>query len=181
MSDAPVFSDVLVPPTIERLRRGDVRRAERQVNDARGDIGDPFVTISLLVRLRNEGKLTSEEVEAGDRFHLEFRRAALGDLRAADVGRVRVENRRAGSEITVSAEHFRRRIWDALTVLGGLGAPPASCVYHVIGAEETLNDWARRRYTLRRISEHQAPGVLISALACLAVYYGRVKPATAAV
>ena len=164
----------------ERWARGDVRRTDRQINDVRGDIGAPFVTISLLARMHSEGKLTDEEVEAGDRFHREFRRAALGDLRAADVGRVRTENRRA-PEITVSAEHFRRRIWDALAMLGGLDAPPASCIFHVVGNEETLKDWARRRYTVRRISEHQAPGVLISALACLAVYYTRIKPITTGV
>ena len=57
--------------------------------------------------------------------------------------------------------------------LGGIDAPPASCIFHVVGAEETLKDWCRRRYTARRISEHQAPGVLIAALTSLAVHYKR--------
>jgi len=173
MTDAPVFSDVVVPPTIERLRRGDVQRAERQINDTAGATGDPFVTISLLARLHSEGKISDEEVEAGHRFHREFRRASLGDLHAADVGRVRVESRRIGLEITVTAEHFRRRVWDALAALGGLDAPPAICLYHVIGAEETLKDWCTKRFIARPISQHMAAGVLIAALVSLAVHYKR--------
>jgi len=175
----PAFEPDLVPPPPERGQHDRIERLDRQIADVRGDIGSPFITISLLARMHNEGKITDEEVEAGDRFHLEFRRASLGDLRAAAVDRVRIENRRPGFEITPSAEHFRRRIWDVLAALGGVDAPPASCLYHVIGAEETLKDWALRRYTVRRISEHQAPGVLIGALSCLAAYYTRTRPATA--
>ena len=57
MTDTPVFSDAILPPTVERIRRGDVQRAERQISDVRGAVGDPFIVVSLLSRFRSRERL----------------------------------------------------------------------------------------------------------------------------
>jgi hypothetical protein len=161
----------ILPPPPERGQHDRIRRSDRQLVDVRGDIADPFIVVSLLGRWHAEGRIDLAEVDAGARFHREFRLGSLGDLHAADVGRVRSSAGWTGRAISANAEHFRRRVWDALEALGGLDRPPASCIYHVIGCEQTLKDWCRERYTARRISEHQAPGILVAALACLASHY----------
>jgi hypothetical protein len=77
MSAEPTFADAILPPTPERWRRGDVRRSERQVRDARGSIGDPFVVVGLLLRLHRDARINDDELKAGYRFRSDFDRAHL--------------------------------------------------------------------------------------------------------
>src|SRR5215469_13657844 len=139
-----VAADVVVPPTIERLRRGDVRRSERQIQDTAGAVGDPFITLSLLTRMHADGRITLEEVQAGEQFHSDFRRAALGDLRAADLARIR--GQRHGRELAASTEHYRWKVWNAVTPLGGPTSPCGSIVWSVVGEEMDIKRWCLERF-----------------------------------
>jgi len=177
MSDTPVFSDVVVPPTIERLRRGDLRRSERQIQDDAGNVGDPFLVIDTLARLHLAGRITSEMAAAGSKFHEDFRRGSLGELRAADMARVRTGVINTGRDLRASMEFFRRRVWAAIGVLGGPNSPGGSCAWHVLGLESDVKGWAISRYCTPPVSEHQGSGVLLGVLGVLEVFYARVSSA----
>jgi len=67
----------------------------------------------------------------------------------------------------------RRRIGGALDALGGLGSPAGSCVWHVVGLQRSIREWAMRQgWGGRPIGEKPAQGVLIAALGVLARHYG---------
>ena len=55
----------------------------------------------------------------------------------------------------------RRRIGGALDALGGLGSPAGSCVWHVVGLQRSIREWAMRQgWGGRPIGEKPALGVL---------------------
>jgi hypothetical protein len=171
--DGPVFSDAIIPPTAERWRRSDVRRPERQIQDVRGEIGDPFITISALARLHNSGKISTEMARAGNRFHGDFMRAHLLGIgaRASDFLRPPVGTTARHRDQAAWTYICRERVWDALQACGGPSSPCGSCAWHVIGLEETVKDWVLHRYTATRISENAGAGVLIATLGCLEGHY----------
>jgi Domain of unknown function (DUF6456) len=173
VSGEPAFSDAVIPPTLERFRRGDVRRSERQIQDVKGEIGDPFVVIDLLSKFRRDNRINDDELRAGYRFRGDFMRAHLDALRAADVSRPRIDGARFRRDFGVSVYEARDRVLDAIAALGGIDAPGGSCIWHVVGLTETLKTWALTRYVARRVTENAAPGVLVTALGCLAAHYRR--------
>ena len=60
-----------------------------------------------------------------------------------------------------------------IAALGGIASPAGSCVWHVVGAEWTLKDWALREgWGGRPLSAETASGVLIGALGVLQALYG---------
>ena len=67
----------------------------------------------------------------------------------------------------------RRRVGEALDALGGLGGPAGSCVWHVIGLQRSITEWAKRQgWGGRPVRVEQAQGILIAALGMLAAHYG---------
>ena len=60
----------------------------------------------------------------------------------------------------------------------GSAARPARCVWHVVGLQRSIREWAMRQgWGGRPIGEKQAQGILIAALGVLAGHYGYVKAA----
>jgi hypothetical protein len=58
-------------------------------------------------------------------------------------------------------------------VLGGLGSPAGDCVWHVVGLQCSIREWAMRKgWGGKPIGEKQAQGILIAALGVLAGWYG---------
>lgn len=67
----------------------------------------------------------------------------------------------------------RRRVGEALDVLGGLGSPAGSCVWHVVGLQCSIREWAMRQgWGGRPVRIEQAQGILVAALGVLAGHYG---------
>ncbi len=63
----------------------------------------------------------------------------------------------------------------ALEVLGGAASPGGACVWHVVGLEQSVTEWARQSGWGGKVIGHaQGQGVLVSALGVLAGYYGLV-------
>jgi hypothetical protein len=61
----------------------------------------------------------------------------------------------------------------ALDALGGLGSPAGSCVWHVVGLQRSVREWAvRQGWGGRLLRIEQAQGILIAALGMLAGHYG---------
>ena len=61
----------------------------------------------------------------------------------------------------------------ALEALGGAASPGGACVWHVVGLEQSVTEWARQSGWGGKVIGHaQGQGVLVSALGVLAGYYG---------
>ena len=57
----------------------------------------------------------------------------------------------------------RRRVHEALEVLGGINSPAGSCAWHVVGCERSLQDWAlRQRWSGRPLPQGHAQGILVA-------------------
>lgn len=67
----------------------------------------------------------------------------------------------------------RERVARALDALGGHGAPAASCVWHVVGMQSSIREWALRQgWGGRPVRQENAQGILVAALGVLAKHYG---------
>jgi hypothetical protein len=57
------------------------------------------------------------------------------------------------------------RVERALHALGGLGSPAGQCVWHVVGLQRSLREWALRQgWGGRPVRVEQAQGILVAAL-----------------
>jgi hypothetical protein len=48
-------------------------------------------------------------------------------------------------DVTEAQVDARRRLGKALDALGGLGSPAGSCVWHVVGLQRSIREWALRQ------------------------------------
>ena len=62
----------------------------------------------------------------------------------------------------------RRRVHAALQALGGIGSPAGSCVWHVVGLQRSVREWAMRQGWWAAVDQKEAKGILIAALGILA-------------
>jgi hypothetical protein len=75
----------------------------------------------------------------------------------------------------------RRRVHDAMKALGGISSPAGSCVWHVVGLQRSVREWAiRQGWGGRPVRQEQAQGILVAALGVLAGHlgYGQAKQAS---
>ena len=69
--------------------------------------------------------------------------------------------------------HARRQVHQAMAALGGIGSPAGSCVWHVVGLQRSVREWAMRQgWGGRSVRQEQAQGILIAALGMLAAHFG---------
>ncbi len=72
----------------------------------------------------------------------------------------------------------RRRVHAAMQALGGINSPAGSCVWHVVGLQRSVREWAMRQgWNGRPVRQEQAQGILIAALGMLAMHFGYEKAA----
>jgi hypothetical protein len=65
--------------------------------------------------------------------------------------------------------------------LGGISSPAGSCVWHVVGLQRSLREWAiRQGWGGRSVRQEQAQGMLVAALGVLVTHlgYGAAKRAS---
>lgn len=73
-----------------------------------------------------------------------------------------------------STENARDSIWRAILSVGGLSSAGGSCIWHVIGWEQSIKAWATEQgWSGRRVSQEAASGILIAALGTLEAHYER--------
>jgi hypothetical protein len=129
--------------------------------------------------MERRGAITAGMREAGEDFRARFAVAQLDPLRALDLSRLRFGEsgvRGAGDGPGLRIEAARDAVWRALQAVGGIGSPAGSCLWHVIGWERPLKEWAiARGWSWRRVSQESASGILIAALGVLEAHFGRVK------
>jgi hypothetical protein len=67
----------------------------------------------------------------------------------------------------------RRRVHQAMQALGGISSPAGSCVWHVVGLQRSVREWAiRQGWGGRPVRQEQAQGILVAALGVLAGHFG---------
>jgi hypothetical protein len=115
--------------------------------------------------------------QAGEDFRDCFAVAQLDPLSAFDISRPKIGSRSGfrsmegpGSRI----ENARRVVWRATLAVGGLRSAGGSCVWHVVGWQQSLKEWALEQgWNGRRVSQEAASGILIASLGTLEAYFAQ--------
>jgi hypothetical protein len=109
--------------------------------------------------------------DAAKDFQAGFIVANLDPLRAVPILRVPGTGREP--ELNERELHARRKVHQAIAALGGLSSPAGSCVWHVVGLQRSVREWAMRQgWGGRPVRQEQAQGFLIAALGMLAALLG---------
>jgi hypothetical protein len=136
----------------------------------------PYRAVDTLGAMERRGSITASMRQAGEDFRARFATAQLDPLRAPDWARLRVGGSsgfRAGDEPGLRIEGARNAVWRAILAAGGLGSPAGSCLWHVVGWERSLKEWALEQgWNGRRVSQEAASGILIAALGALEAHFG---------
>lgn len=126
--------------------------------------------IDTLGQMLANGSITPEMHEAGQAFRAAFRLAALDPLKARSLIWV---PRTTGETLTERAAAARQRVARAMEALGGPASPAGSCVWHVVGCELSIREWAAQQgWGGMPVGHVQAQGILVAALGMLAKHYG---------
>lgn len=160
-------------PSKWRLQHGGVGPA---VRDADPDTGTPVQhhrTADTLGVMLDHNTITPEMHEAGCIFRTQFRTASLDGMRTTQLIRMPGGT---GDTLTERQASARRRIAAVMEVVGGPDTATGSCLWHVVGLECSVREWAMRRgWNGRPIPPPQGQGILIGALGILAAHYGLVR------
>jgi hypothetical protein len=172
----PVGESVAVTPTPERRNHGIVERLEWPIADESGRPARPYRAVDTLAVMERRGSITAGMRQAGEDFRARFATAQLDPLRAPDWSRLRVGGSsrfRAEDGPGLRIEGARDVVWHAIRAVGGIGSPAGSCLWHVVGWERSLKEWALEQgWSGRRVSQEAASGILIAALGALEAHFG---------
>jgi hypothetical protein len=160
-------------PSKWRLQHGGVGPA---VRDADPDTGTPVQhhrTVDTLGVMLEHNTITPEMHEAGCIFRTQFRTASLNGMRTTQLIRVPGGS---GDTLTERQASARCRIAAVMEVVGGPDTATGSCLWHVVGLECSVREWAiRRGWNGKPIPPPQGQGILIGALGILAAHCGLVR------
>ena len=125
--------------------------------------------------MERRGSITAGMRQAGEGFRARFATAQLDPLRALDLTRLRVTEPRLRPDREAPGSHIeaaRRSVWGAVQAVGGIASPAGSCLWHVLGWEQTVKEWALHQgWSGRRVSQEAAAGILIAALGALETHF----------
>jgi hypothetical protein len=168
--------------TARRVKPNKVRGREleevREV-DPDGRIVVHHRLVDTLGRMLKSGTIDQAMHDAGRDFQAAFILAQLDPLRALPILRVAGTGREP--DLNERQLHARRRVHQALEALGGIASPAGSCVWHVVGLQRSVREWAiRQGWGGRRVDHKAAAGILMAGLGMLAAHlgYGGVKRAS---
>src|ERR671910_1640008 len=136
-------------------------------------------TVDTLGKMLRAGTITPEMHDAAHDFQASFIIANLDPLRAIPILRVPGTGREP--DLNERQLDARRRVHAAMQALGGISSPAGSCVWHVIGLQCSVREWAMRQgWGGRPVRQEQAQGNLVAALGMLAAHlrYGPAKRAS---
>ena len=135
--------------------------------------------VDMLGRMLKSATIDQARHDAGRDFQAACILAQIDPLRALPVLRVPGSGREP--ELNERQLHARRQVHEAMEALGGISSPAGSCVWHVVGLQRSVREWAIRQGWGGRPVEHKAAaGILIAALGVLAAHlgYGAAKHAS---
>ena len=125
---------------------------------------------SLGIMLRS-GSITNEMYNAARDFQAQFAIARFDAVRCTQL--VRLPGGGGPADLTDAQLDARRRVGSALDALGGLGSPAGSCVWHVVGLQRSIREWALRQgWGGKPVRVEQAQGILVAGLGMLVKHYG---------
>jgi hypothetical protein len=137
-------------------------------------------TVDTLGKMLRAGTIDQAMHDAGQDFQASFIVANLDPIRALPMLRVPGAGREP--QLNERQLHARRRVHQAMAALGGISSPAGSCVWHVVGLQRSVREWAiRQGWGGRPVVDHKAAGgILIAGLGILAAHlgYGGVKRAS---
>ena len=174
LHSAATAVDSAIVPTLQRREHGLIERLTRPIADETGGSARPYRAIDTLAVMERRGSITAPMRQAGEDFRARFATAQLDPLRALDYSRPRADTprRNKGEELGMRVESARAAVWHAILAVGGLSSPGGSCLWHVIGWERSLKEWALEQgWSGRRVSQEAASGILIAALGALEAHY----------
>ena len=136
--------------------------------------GRPVVhhrTVDTLGIMLRAGTITKDMHDAARDFQAQFTIARFDVVRCMPL--MRLPGGGGPGDLTDAQVDARRRVGNALDALGGLGSPAGSCVWHVVGLQRSIREWAMRQgWDGRSVRIEQAQGILVAALGVLAGHYG---------
>jgi hypothetical protein len=157
-----------------RLKPHQVRGRELEEvreKDPDGRIVYHHRTVDTLGKMLRAGTITPEMHDAAKDFQAAFIVANLDPLRALPI--LRIPGTGRDPELNDRQLDARRRVHQSLEALGGLSSPAGSCVWHVVGLQRSVREWAMRQGWAGRPVDHKAAaGILIAGLGMLAAYLG---------
>jgi hypothetical protein len=128
-------------------------------------------TVDTLGKMLRAGTITEAMHDAAKDFQAAFIVANLDPLRAIPILRVPGTGREP--ELNERQLDARRRVHETLEALGGIGSPAGSCVWHVVGLQRSVREWAiRQGWGGRPVRQEQAQGILVAGLGILAGHFG---------
>ena len=131
----------------------------------------PSIRLGIMLRA---GTITKDMHDAARDFQAQFTIARFDVVRCMPL--VRLPGGGGRADLTDAQVDARRRVGEALDALGGLGSPAGGCVWHVVGLQRSIREWAMRQgWGGRPVRVEQAQGILIAALGTLAGHYGYEK------
>jgi hypothetical protein len=124
-------------------------------------------TVDTLGKMLRAGTIDEVMHDAAKDFQADFIVASLDPLRALPILRVPGTGREPDQ--SERQLHAKRRVYEAMQALGGLSSPAGSCVWHVVGLQRSVREWAMRQgWGGRPVRQEQAQGILVAALGMLA-------------
>jgi hypothetical protein len=125
--------------------------------------------------MERRGTITAAMRQAAEDFRSRFAVAQLDPLRALDYLQPRTGKagpRYRDAQPAQRIETAREEVWRALLAVGGPSSPGGSCLWHVVGWEQSIKDWALGQgWNGRRISQETAAGILVATLGALEAHY----------
>ena len=171
--DPPLSGDS--GPPAERFQHGIVEPLDRVIADSAGRPSRPFRAVDTLAVMERRGSISAGMRQAGEDFRLRFATAQLDPLRALDLSRLRLGDggtRPDGDPPGLRIEAARTAVWRAIQAVGGIGSPAGSCLWHVVGWERSVKEWALEQgWSGRRVSQEAASGILVAALGALEAHF----------
>ena len=150
---------------------------EVREKDPEGRIVVHHRTVDSLGKMLRSGTITQEMHDAAKDLQATFIVANLDPLRALPILRVPGTGREP--ELNERQLDARRRVHAAMQALGGISSPAGSCVWHVVGLQRSVREWAMRQgWGGRSVRQEQAQGILVAALGMLAINSGTGEPQT---
>ena len=133
-------------------------------------------TVDTLGKMLRAGTITPEIHDAACDLQAAFIIANFDPLRAVPILRVPGTGREP--DLNERQLHARRRVHEAMKALGGISSPAGSCVWHVVGLQRSIREWAMRQgWSGRPVRQEQAQGILIAVLGMLAAHLGHARAA----
>jgi len=152
-------------------RLGPLQLEEVREVDPDGRIVVHHRTVDTLGKMLRAGTITQEMHEAARTFQADFAVASLDPIRATPTLRVPGIGREP--DLNERQLDARRRVHAAMEALGGINSPAGSCVWHVVGLQRSVREWAvRQGWNGRPLRQERAQGILVAALGMLVNCHG---------